>query len=1006
MTHPRFERRFGRLRERLQRFRIPAKISFIVMGILATGWFLVRVIPKPTRAGYPCMRAAFPIMTTFMLWLASFTGAFGAFKAMGRLFRRSRYLAAAAVFIAGLAFSAILINTGTLDISAKKKGISADPVHVANQPMGDPKGIFPGRVVWAWDPDATDENCVNTKDDPYYDPANNDQAVIDELFANSLLTLTGKSDPADAWEAIFKHFNDSKGKGSVGYSSGETVFIKINEGTSDWISNDDLTRNYSGWAANRDPMSETTPAMTLALVRQLVDEAGIPQENIWVADPKAHVWQHTYELVSNFYPDVKFGDKDGNEHLGRTALTEASSPSTFYAENGTILDEDSETYFEELINADYLVNLAALKAHARAGITLTAKNHFGSHIRGSAAHLHPGLVAPENDQVERADYGMYRTQVDIMGSNILGRNTLLYIVDGLWSGTEATEYPEKWVMQPFDGDFPNSLFMSLDQVALESVCFDFLRHEAEVGASTWKNRPNFAQGVDDYLHQAADQANWPDGITYDPDNTGTPIPSLGVHEHWNNPDKKQYIHNMGRDGGIELVSVPGYLVEEGFEALEVTSVPTVDGAGTDECWENAVWYEIDQLWIPWGVNDIAGNDFSGRFKVMWSSDTDELYFLVETTDDVFVDGYEYPNDGYPNFDIVEVFIDEDMSGGLHVFDGTGSVAEDWGTNAENAFSYHIAVDQPSDGGVTNTAHVLDIAGTSWGDKQIPDYFSHFPELVVSRDGNNYTWEFSMKVHSDAYDPGNASASLVELEEGKQMGLSVAYCDNDTPGTDRDNFFGSVAVTEEAYNDHWKLADDYGKLKLLGSGGASINTAPYAVGTVDDYVVQSPGGTDVVVSDLDGLFDDAEGDILTYSFYSDDEKLTASQDGNTVVVETESDFTGPATVTIMVSDGEFTEEITFTVTAFVGITLEEMEESARIYPNPASGEFVEVDFTSPANGEVFIRVIGLNGQMHNVFYFEKGQSRFRKRIPVNTLQSGVYILEIHNGGAVINRKLVR
>jgi uncharacterized membrane protein YuzA (DUF378 family) len=39
-----------------------AKIVFIVLGISSTIWFLVRVIPKPQRATYPCMRAAAPIM--------------------------------------------------------------------------------------------------------------------------------------------------------------------------------------------------------------------------------------------------------------------------------------------------------------------------------------------------------------------------------------------------------------------------------------------------------------------------------------------------------------------------------------------------------------------------------------------------------------------------------------------------------------------------------------------------------------------------------------------------------------------------------------------------------------------------------------------------------------------------------------------------------------------------------------------------------------------------------
>ena len=106
-------------------------------------------------------------------------------------------------------------------------------------------------------------------------------------------------------------------------------------------------------------------------------------------------------------------------------------------------------------------------------------------------------------------------------------------------------------MPPFDNDWMSSLFLSLDPVAIESVGFDFLRAEftAERGLGPYPQM----DGVDDYLHQAADSSQWPAGIVYDPDGDGTPLSSLGVHEHWNNPDEKQYSRNLGSGAGIELV---------------------------------------------------------------------------------------------------------------------------------------------------------------------------------------------------------------------------------------------------------------------------------------------------------------------------------------------------------------------------------------------------------------------------------------------------------------------
>ena len=45
------------------------KLLSIVIGFTATVWFLIRVIPKPSRASYPCQQAAFPVASGFVLWL-------------------------------------------------------------------------------------------------------------------------------------------------------------------------------------------------------------------------------------------------------------------------------------------------------------------------------------------------------------------------------------------------------------------------------------------------------------------------------------------------------------------------------------------------------------------------------------------------------------------------------------------------------------------------------------------------------------------------------------------------------------------------------------------------------------------------------------------------------------------------------------------------------------------------------------------------------------------------
>jgi hypothetical protein len=253
------------------------------------------------------------------------------------------------------------------------------------------------------------------------------------------------------------------------------------------------------------------------------------------------------------------------------------------------------------------------------------------------------------------------------------------------------------------------------------------------------------------------------------------------------------------------------------EAMEVSTPPVIDGIGNDACWEDAKWQVIDQVWIVYGV-PVEADDFSGRYKVAWSATENLLYFLVEVSDDVFIDGYRYGEtaDIY-NYDIVEVFIDEDKSGGYHTYD-------------ENAFAYHIYADYPADGQVSTEFRVNDI-GSNF---QTANYTSHFPEFTLRKNGNQAVWEFSLIVYNDTYEENNKDQARAQLATGKVIGLSLAYCDNDTDDGQRDNFYGSVEVEAEAYNDHWMNADDFGTLKLVSppsvikSGGASRSSQDFKV----------------------------------------------------------------------------------------------------------------------------------------------------------------------------------
>ncbi|MBN2020777.1 MAG: DUF362 domain-containing protein [Sedimentisphaerales bacterium] len=438
------------------------------------------------------------------------------------------------------------------------KFVLADP-QPPNEPNGIAQGIYPGRVVWVYDANATNENCTNTYtpiEDGWFLSKNNDQAVIDRMVSQMLRSLTGEISDEAAWDALFRDFNRKKGRGDVGYFPGEKIMIKINA-VSTWLGN--YNSNYSIVYNEFYGISETSPQVILSVLRQLVNVYGVHQQDITVGDPMKHIYKHTYDLLHNEFLSVKYLDHSAH-NWGRTQMVPSANPEIFYSDRGTILREVNlapvyNDYLPTCITeANYMINIGGFKGHARAGITACAKNFFGANCRYEAPHLHEGLVSPDEVSQSRTGYGLYRVQVDLMGHRLLGGNTVINIVDGLWGGPEAIEGPEKWVTAPFNNDYSSSIFASQDLVALESVCFDFLKEEF-----TAANHPDTywpqMDGVDDYLHQAADSNNWPAGIIYDPEDDGIPIESLGVHEHWNDANNKEYTRNLDpvNGQGIELV---------------------------------------------------------------------------------------------------------------------------------------------------------------------------------------------------------------------------------------------------------------------------------------------------------------------------------------------------------------------------------------------------------------------------------------------------------------------
>lgn len=119
------------------------------------------------------------------------------------------------------------------------------------------------------------------------------------------------------------------------------------------------------------------------------------------------------------------------------------------------------------------------------------------------------------------------------------------IQDGLYGSDNAITTVLRF--RSFGTNWTASVLASQDPVAIDSVVVAILRNEPLMANNIT------GQGVDNYLHEAAQAGNPPSGSFYDPASTGTRLASLGVHEHWNNATNKLYSRNLGRNEGIELL---------------------------------------------------------------------------------------------------------------------------------------------------------------------------------------------------------------------------------------------------------------------------------------------------------------------------------------------------------------------------------------------------------------------------------------------------------------------
>ncbi len=375
-----------------------------------------------------------------------------------------------------------------------------------NSPIGTGRGIHPGRVAWIHSPGVAkwDGRTGLWVEDRW-----NDQAKADGMVREAVVQLTGEPTPKKAWKALFKHFNKNHGRGNRGYKKGEMIAVKL---------------NLNNAITHHDTIElNSSPFVTLALVRSMVRDGGVRQEDIVLCEPSRAITDSIYDKVHREFPKVVFIDNIGGD--GRQKCEYYPEQIVYSVDNGKM----ARGLAKCIVDADYLINSALLKTHSGPGVTLTTKNWYGA----TDINLLWRQNAHNNiSQDKRHGKPSYKTFVDWMSHRDMGQKALLYLIDGTYGSRDVNGPPApKWQKEPFDGDWACSIIVSQDEVACDAVGMDILIGEwPEFGSLNY---------CDEYLREAASIPHAPSGTVYKQD--GKPLQeSLGLFEHWNNPKERKY----------------------------------------------------------------------------------------------------------------------------------------------------------------------------------------------------------------------------------------------------------------------------------------------------------------------------------------------------------------------------------------------------------------------------------------------------------------------------------
>jgi hypothetical protein len=278
---------------------------------------------------------------------------------------------------------------------------------------GSRGNAFPGRIILSHDPAMNGQGVI-------------DPARVEAVVQQGVRVLTGVPDTAAAFEALFP-----------GLSSTSRIAIKVN------------------CIGATDTRWETARGVVAGLALMLDGTYDVSRVTIY--DNRDFI-----NHVNNPFRAVDF------TFNGHTPVIDNSynNCSAYYAYE----DHRLTTY---LVDADYVINMPALKSHNRPyqQLTLAFKNHYGSCCPSDICDDIPGMLTLNADPHIRD-------------------KTCLVLMDGLRGTYDGPPQQAPQVWQTFTEGTPNLLFFSTDPVTneywgREIINLERLAHGLEPKPATW-----------------------------------------------------------------------------------------------------------------------------------------------------------------------------------------------------------------------------------------------------------------------------------------------------------------------------------------------------------------------------------------------------------------------------------------------------------------------------------------------------------------------------------------